>query len=189
MGVQIHMRHGNGEYNNSYARVEDFVDDRDVVVHAKGSCDPCIKKEKEVIANDYNLDINKPKINGIELVGNKTTEDLLIDQNFVKDDNYIHTDNNFTNALKEKLENFSEIQISNSEPTDTNIELWYQIDSDIDLDNFDADIIDNDLNITYQDGLGLDFNIENNELIVTNDIEGLDFIINENQELEVEYGN
>ena len=58
MGVQIHMRHGNGEYNNSYARVEDFVDDRDVVVHAKGSCDPCIKKEKEVIANDYNLDID-----------------------------------------------------------------------------------------------------------------------------------
>ena len=140
MGVQIHMRHGNGEYNNSYARiedmeiqhdneeyndsyarvedtgvqihmrpcaqVEDFVDDRDVVIHAKGSCDPCIKKEKEVIANDYNLDINKPKINGIELVGNKTTEDLLIDRGF------------------------SEIQVSNSEPTNSNIKLWYQIDSD-----------------------------------------------------------
>lgn len=82
------------------------------------------------VSSNYNNLINKPSINGVKLVGNKTTADLLIDQDFVKDDNYIHTDNNFTNALKEKLENFSEIQISNSEPTDTNIKLWYQIDSD-----------------------------------------------------------
>ena len=76
MGVQIHMRHGNGEYNNSYARVENFVNDKDVVIHAKGSCDPHMRKDEEGMATDYNLAINKPKINGHTLMGDMTNESL-----------------------------------------------------------------------------------------------------------------
>ena len=52
---------------------------------------------------NYNKLANKPKINGVELTGNKSLSDLGIDQDFVKDDNYVHTDNNFTNADKTKL--------------------------------------------------------------------------------------
>lgn len=63
---------------------------------------------------DYNDLENKPSINGVTLSGNKTTSDLGIsqptktsqltnDSNFVVDANYVHTDNNFTNALLSKL--------------------------------------------------------------------------------------
>lgn len=63
---------------------------------------------------DYNNLENKPSINGVTLSGNKTTSDLGIsqptktsqltnDSNFVVDANYVHTDNNFTNALLSKL--------------------------------------------------------------------------------------
>lgn len=63
---------------------------------------------------DYNDLENKPSINGVTLSGNKTTSDLGIsqptktsqltnDSNFVVDANYVHTDNNFTNALLFKL--------------------------------------------------------------------------------------
>ena len=63
---------------------------------------------------NYNDLENKPSINGVTLSGNKTTSDLGIsqptktsqltnDSNFVVDANYVHTDNNFTNALLSKL--------------------------------------------------------------------------------------
>lgn len=63
---------------------------------------------------NYNDLQNKPSINGVTLSGNKTTSDLGIsqptktsqltnDSNFVVDANYVHTDNNFTNALLSKL--------------------------------------------------------------------------------------
>lgn len=63
---------------------------------------------------DYNELNNKPSINGVTLIGNKTASDLGIsqptktsqltnDSNFVVDANYVHTDNNFTNALLSKL--------------------------------------------------------------------------------------
>ena len=63
---------------------------------------------------DYNDLNNKPSINGVTLVGNKTTSDLGIsqptktsqlvnDSGFITDVNYVHTDNNFTNALLSKL--------------------------------------------------------------------------------------
>lgn len=59
---------------------------------------------------------DKPSINNVELDGNKTlndlgidiptaTSDLINDSNFVSDSNYVHTDNNFTNTLKDKLNN------------------------------------------------------------------------------------
>lgn len=74
--------------------------------------------------NYENLD-NKPSINGVTLIGNKTAIDLGIsqptktsqltnDSNFVVDANYVHTDNNFTNALLSKLngiENGAEVNL------------------------------------------------------------------------------
>lgn len=76
--------------------------------------------------SDYNSLENKPSVNGIELIGNKTTEELGLnvdlsnyatkeeiptktseltnDSNFVSDINYIHTDNNFTDEEKSKVD-------------------------------------------------------------------------------------
>lgn len=65
-------------------------------------------------SSDYeNLD-NLPSINNVILKGNKTTSDLGIevptkmtdlinDDNFVSDEDYVHTDNNYTTAEKNKL--------------------------------------------------------------------------------------
>lgn len=64
--------------------------------------------------DDYNELNNKPSINGVTLIGNKTASDLGIsqptktsqltnDSHFIVDANYVHTDNNFTNALLSKL--------------------------------------------------------------------------------------
>ena len=57
---------------------------------------------------------NKPKINGHTLIGNLTAEELDIDQDFVKDDNYVHTDNNYTTEEKTKLaslENYDDTEV------------------------------------------------------------------------------
>lgn len=59
---------------------------------------------------------DKPSINGVVLEGNKTTEELRIDQNFVKDNNYVHTDNNYTSDEKTKLstlENYDDTEVRN----------------------------------------------------------------------------
>ena len=63
---------------------------------------------------DYEPLINKPKINNVELIGNKSLSDLGIDQDFVKDNNYVHTDNNYTTTEKtklESLENYDDTQV------------------------------------------------------------------------------
>ena len=61
---------------------------------------------------DYVQLMNKPSINGYTLEGNKTnaqlgiptkTSDITNDSGFVEDKNYVHTDENFTNAEKTKL--------------------------------------------------------------------------------------
>lgn len=55
---------------------------------------------------DYSALSNKPKINNIELNGNKSLSDLGIeayDATIVKDASYVHTDNNYTTAEKTKL--------------------------------------------------------------------------------------
>lgn len=60
---------------------------------------------------DYNELSNRPQIAGITLAGNKTLADLGIepaDATIVKDANYVHTDNNFTNTLKNKLDDIEE---------------------------------------------------------------------------------
>ena len=66
--------------------------------------------------NNYNDLENKPSINNVTLKGNKTAADLGIvvptkisqltnDSGFVEDNNYHHTDNNYTNSEKTKLAN------------------------------------------------------------------------------------
>lgn len=62
--------------------------------------------------NNYLALTNKPQINDVELIGNKTSEqlglptkisDLINDSDFVVDDSYVHTDNNYTSTEKTKL--------------------------------------------------------------------------------------
>lgn len=56
---------------------------------------------------DYDELSNRPQINSITLSGNKSLSDLGIepaDNTIVKDGSYVHTDNNFTTALKNKLD-------------------------------------------------------------------------------------
>ena len=47
---------------------------------------------------------NLPWINDVELIGKLSLDDLGIDQDFVKDNDYVHTDNNYSTEEKEKLE-------------------------------------------------------------------------------------
>ena len=68
--------------------------------------------------SNYEELINKPQINNIVLTGNKTLDELGIQPkgNYIEDSNYVHTDNNFTNEDKEKLnglENYDDTEIRN----------------------------------------------------------------------------
>lgn len=69
--------------------------------------------------SDYNDLDNKPKINNIELKGNKTLDELGIQAkgNYIEDENYVHTDNNFTDAYENKLnslQNYDDTEIKNA---------------------------------------------------------------------------
>lgn len=59
-----------------------------------------------VVNNNYEELTNKPKINNVELNGNKTSSDLGLQPagNYVIDNNYTHTDNNFTNEYKNNVD-------------------------------------------------------------------------------------
>ena len=60
---------------------------------------------------DYDELSNRPQIAGITLTGNKSLSDLGIepaDATIVKDASYVHTDNNFTTTLKNKLDGIEE---------------------------------------------------------------------------------
>lgn len=63
------------------------------------------------VSLDYNNITNKPKINDIIVEGQKTGSDY----NLVTDENYVHTDNNFTTLDKERTEGFVYTQGSPSE--------------------------------------------------------------------------
>lgn len=59
---------------------------------------------------DYESITNKPRINGVELVGDKSLEELgipILPDNIVTDADYTHTDNNLTDALLKKLDGLS----------------------------------------------------------------------------------
>lgn len=63
-----------------------------------------------VVTGDYESMTNKPRINGVELVGDKSLEELgipILPDNIVTDADYTHTDNNLTDALLEKLDGLS----------------------------------------------------------------------------------
>lgn len=75
---------------------------------------------------NYNELTEKPKINNIELEGNKTLEDLGIQPkgNYVIDNNYVHTDNNYTTVEKNKLSslsNYDDTEIRNALSNKANI--------------------------------------------------------------------
>lgn len=68
--------------------------------------------------SNYNDLTNKPQINNIVLTDNKTLDELGIQPkgNYIEDSNYVHTDNNFTNEDKEKLDglsNYDDTEIRN----------------------------------------------------------------------------
>ena len=62
--------------------------------------------ETETTTNNYEELDNKPLINDVELVGNKTLDELGIQPkgDYVIDANYVHTDNNFSDEDKTKLD-------------------------------------------------------------------------------------
>lgn len=67
------------------------------------------KEKLKTVTRNYNDFDNKPSINGVELSGNvkiaipTKTSELENDSNFVSDKDYVHTDNNFTDEDKEKI--------------------------------------------------------------------------------------
>lgn len=70
-------------------------------------------------ASNYNDLLSKPQVNGVTLQGNKSLEELGIQPkgNYITDPNYTHTDNNFSNPLKSKLEgleNYDDTEIKES---------------------------------------------------------------------------
>lgn len=66
-------------------------------------------KDGEPGTTNYNEQKNKPSINGVELVDNKTSEELGLQPkgDYVVDKNYVHTDNNYTKEEKIKLSSLS----------------------------------------------------------------------------------
>ena len=69
---------------------------------------------------EYSSLTNKPSINSIELLGNKTLEDLGIQPsgNYLVDEDYVHTDENFTTTLKTKVEGLNNYTLPQTD-TDT----------------------------------------------------------------------
>ena len=85
--------------------------------------------------------IDVVKVNGVALpIVNRTvdipvptkTSELTNDSHFVSDPYYVHTDNNFTNYLKLKLENVGEQQIymGSEEPLNPAILVWIDTESE-----------------------------------------------------------
>ena len=73
---------------------------------------------EDVGTDDYTDLNNKPSINNVTLIGNKTSSDLGLqpEGNYIVDNNYVHTDNNYTSEEKTKLanlENYDDSKIQN----------------------------------------------------------------------------
>lgn len=94
---------------------------------------------EEMGVRNYEELENLPWVNDVELIGKLSLDDLGIDQDFVKDNNYVHTDNNYSTEEKEKLEgleNYDDTElrglINGKQPTGD-----YALRSDIpDVSNF-----------------------------------------------------
>ncbi len=78
------------------------------------------KEKLQTVTRNYNDFSNKPSINGVELSGDvkiaipTKTSELDNDSDFVSDKDYVHTDNNFTDEDKEKLDSLGEETDDNS---------------------------------------------------------------------------
>lgn len=71
-----------------------------------------------IVTDDYRPLQYKPSINDITLEGNKSLEELGVQPagEYVVDENYVHTDNNYTSEEKEKLgllKNYNDTEIRN----------------------------------------------------------------------------
>lgn len=71
-----------------------------------------LSSQKPDSSVNYNDLLNIPSINDVSLIGNKSLEELGIQPkgDYVNDPSYVHTDNNFTNELLEKLQNLANIK-------------------------------------------------------------------------------
>lgn len=120
--------------------------------------------------SNYNDLLNKPSINDVELSGNKTLEELGIQAkgNYIEDSNYVHTDNNYTNEDKEKLDNvrnYDDTELRNEIDSKANkTDLHNHANKDI-LDNITSENINSWNNKSDFDG---DYNNLSNLPIIPN---------------------
>ena len=120
--------------------------------------------------SDYEKLYNLPSINNILLLGNKNSKDLGLQPagNYIQDDNYMHTDNNFTDTYKNNVDDNTDARHTHS-----NIDALNRINLD-DIDNWNnkQDTLisgQNIKNINNKSLLGFG-NIDINENIFDNDI-------------------
>ena len=66
-------------------------------------------------AINYENLINKPSINNVELIGNKSLANLGIQPagNYIVDNDYVHTDNNYTDADKAIVDSYTALDVLN----------------------------------------------------------------------------
>lgn len=95
--------------------------------------------------NNYDDLNNKPSINDVELSGNKTSSDLGLQPagNYVSDNNYVHTDNNYTSQEKQKLAG-----LSNYDDTEIKQSIANKVDKVT-----GKDLSTNDFTSTYKDNV------------------------------------
>lgn len=73
--------------------------------------------------SNYEKMTNKPQINGVELSGNKSLDDLGAQPkgDYIYDSNYVHTDNNFTDTDKTNLDQaLTDINTANGKIVEAN---------------------------------------------------------------------
>lgn len=132
-------------------------------------------EEENVIVNtggttDYRRLNNKPSINNVELLGNKSLEDLGIDQDFVKDNNYVHTDNNYTTTEKNKLAGLNNYDDTEIKQDISNLQTNKADKTEIpDVSNFITKDVSNLINYTLKTNTGslIDLEINQTTYVIT----------------------
>src|SRR5574344_2121699 len=91
------------------------------------------------VSPDYDTFVNKPQINSVTLEGDVSssnlgikTSDLTNDSNFVSDESYVHTDNNFTNSEKTQIQ--------------TNADIIEALQTDVSTNTTDISLLDDQVN-------------------------------------------
>ena len=156
--------------------------------------------EIEIKNNPINIEFNSPESLDVEVKTQTIYEKDHKNLDNLDYENSGHTgfasskDIEDINKKISNLDNLaSGIEVSSTKPVNESVILWYQTEQIeptepiINLDYFYLENNGDEIIINYQSDIGLDFNVVNNELIVTNNVEDLDFNIT-NNELEVKYG-